>query len=102
MPSASKRRKGYAGVMSTSRKLSAGRQFRAKIDAELHRVGEVLGAEIAWSPAEVELLDTVEREVDRRVALERALVDCEDPGGNRALKISTEVRLIESQEARIV
>jgi hypothetical protein len=72
------------------------------MDAELKRVTEVLGADLTWSPAEQELLDTVEREVDRRAGLEAALADCEDPGSNRALKIATEVRLIEAQVARIV
>ena len=72
------------------------------MDAELGRVAEVIGADLTWSPAEQELLDTVEREVNRRAGLEAALADCEDPGSNRALKIATEVRLIEAQVARLV
>lgn len=42
------------------------------MDAELARVAEVIGAHLTWSPAEEELLDTVEREVNRRAGLEAA------------------------------
>jgi hypothetical protein len=72
------------------------------MDAELARVGSILGADIAWSQGEVELLDTVARDTDRRAALERAHAECEDLGTPRALKLAQEIRLIEAQTARLV
>jgi hypothetical protein len=81
---------------------SAGRQFRARMDAELARVGAILGQEAAWSPGEIELLDTVARDTDRRAALERAHAAYEDISAPRALKVAQEIRLIEAQTARLV
>jgi VIT1/CCC1 family predicted Fe2+/Mn2+ transporter len=72
------------------------------MDAELARVGAVVGQEIAWSPGEIEILETIERDADRRAALERAHAECEDLGAARALKLAQEIRLIEAQTARLV
>jgi hypothetical protein len=92
----------YDAQMSTTRKTAVGRQFRARWDAELARVGSILGQEIAWSPGEVELLETVERDLERRAVLDRTLAQCPDPGAPRALRISQESRLLEAQTARLV
>lgn len=81
---------------------TAGGQFRARQDAELARVGAILGQEVAWSPGEIELQDTVARDTVRRAALERAHAACGDLGAPRALKIAQEIRLIEAQTARLV
>jgi len=81
---------------------SAGQQFRDRMDSELARVAGILGHELAWSPGEVELLDTIARDTDRRAALEALYLQCEDPGGSRALKIAQETRLIEAQVTRLV
>jgi hypothetical protein len=81
---------------------TAGQQFRDRMDAELTRVAAILGSELAWSPGEVELLETVERDADRRAALERAHAACEDISAPRALKVAQEIRLIEAQTARLV
>jgi hypothetical protein len=88
--------------MSTTRKTAVGRQFRARWDAELARVGTILGQEVAWSPGEVELLETVQRDLERRAVLDRTLAECPDPGAPRALRISQESRLLEAQTARLV
>jgi hypothetical protein len=72
------------------------------MDAELARVAGILGADIAWSPGECEILATIARDTDRRTALERAHADCEDLGTPRALKLAQEIRLIEAQTARLV
>lgn len=57
---------------------------------------------MAWSPGEVEILDTIDRDTHRRAALEVALGDCEDVGSSRALKLAQEIRLIEAQTSRLV
>jgi hypothetical protein len=72
------------------------------MDDELARVGGILGADIAWSQGEVELLDTVARDTDRRAALERAHAECDDLGTPRALKLAQEIRLNEAQTARLI
>jgi hypothetical protein len=94
---------GPMSSRSTGRSTAtAGTKFRARMDAELARVGAVLGQEIAWSPGECEILETIERDSDRRAALERAHAQCDDLGSARALKLAQEIRLIEAQTARLV
>jgi len=61
-----------------------------------------VGHDLAWSPGEVELLETIERDTDRRAALERAHAACEDIGSSRALKLPQEIRLVEAQTTRLV
>ncbi|MGB9302885.1 MAG: hypothetical protein WCB92_04145 [Mycobacterium sp.] len=80
----------------------AGRRFRESMDAELGRVGVVLGAPLQWNTAEHEVLATVASDMDRRGDLAAALAACEDLGSPRALKIATEIRLLGVGIARLV
>jgi hypothetical protein len=80
----------------------AGRRFRESMDAELVRVGVVLGAPLQWNTAEHELLATVASDMDRRADLATALAACEDLGSPRALKLATEIRLLGVGIARLV
>jgi hypothetical protein len=71
-----------------------GRVFIETMDAELADVAERLGSEVAWTPAERELLATIAADMDRRADLHVAWLACQDPGSDRSLKLSSELRLL--------
>ena len=64
------------------------------MDAELAGIATDLRCEVAWTPAERELLATTAADMSRRADLHAAWLACQDPGSDRSLKLSSELRLL--------
>jgi hypothetical protein len=82
-------------------KTAPGKAFRDGMNRELERVAAIVGSDLAWSPGELGILGTIEADLDRRAALEAALAECDDIGSSRALKLSSEIRLLGAQISRL-
>jgi hypothetical protein len=87
----------HAAAQRDSGVLSAGQQYRQRMDVELARLAGVMGADLVWSVAELETLQAVSAAMDRRARMLRAYNCCEDPLAQRALDAARELRLVERQ-----
>jgi transposase len=87
----------HAAAQRDSGLLSAGQQYRQRMDTGLARLAGVMGADLVWSVAELETLAAVSAAMDRRAAMLRAWSACEDPLAQRALDAARELRLVERQ-----
>jgi hypothetical protein len=58
-----------------------------------------MGVELVWSPQEVEIIDMICRQIDRKVELD-AYQDAEDVKAK--VKLSAELRLVENSIARML
>lgn len=81
---------------------SPGAVFRAALDAELARVGCILGGQLRWSPAEAETLAIVASAQDRRAVLDAAWRSCQDAGSDRALRLAAEIRHLDASITRSI
>jgi GAF domain-containing protein len=72
------------------------------LDEELVAAGEVLGAQLVWSAADVEVLGMIAAHIDRRADLARRYKATAAKDARLKIALSTELRLTEQSLSRLL